>query len=142
MSVKCVNNIELATVKSTEPIVISILAPSKDEANLDFVPSSIFTISESEHAAQPNLSFVQFSWRDFKDISGISSYQYRLFSKAKNLIDWRDAGSKDFVSLQALNLDDSESYMAEVRAVNPGHLESEPLNSTINIEGKGPQVTG
>ena len=142
VNIKCVNNIEMATIITTEPIVISIDAPSIDEAKVTFVPTSKFTTSEYEDAIQPNQSFVQFSWEGFSDNSGISNYEYRLFSRTGNLIDWTDTASKDFISLSALSLDNSESYVAEVRAINLGQLRSENVSSTLLIMDQGPQLTG
>lgn len=142
VNIKCVNNIEMATIITTEPIVISIDAPSIDEAKVTFLPTSKFTTSEYEDAIQPNQSFVQFSWEGFSDNSGISNYEYRLFSRTGNLIDWTDTASKDFISLSALSLDNSESYVAEVRAINLGQLRSENVSSTLLIMDQGPQLTG
>ena len=142
VNIKCVNNIEMAAITTTEPIVIAINAPSIDEAKVTFLPTSKFTTSEYEDAVQPNQSFVQFSWKGFSDNSGISNYEYRLSSMTSSLIDWTDTASKDFVSLSTLSLDNNESYLAEVRAVNLGHLGSENVSSTLLIMSQGPQLTG
>ncbi|XP_053376618.1 uncharacterized protein LOC123534121 [Mercenaria mercenaria] len=61
VTVKCVNNVELATESSTQSLIVSIKNPTTDKAKLMFIPvnneASLYTSPKNEHLAiQSNTS--------------------------------------------------------------------------------------
>ena len=141
-SVKCVNNIGLATIEVSRSILISMEPPRESVADLTFIPSSVYKLAETEVAIQPNLSYLQFSWDSFTDDLSVSSYEYRLLSENIKLVNWTDTGKKNFVSTNSLNLEDGQWYTAEVRALNKIGLRSNVVNSTILVDSSEPTLTG
>ena len=141
-SVKCVNTIGLATTIVSSPVLISIEPPRISDLGITIIPSSVYEVVEPEVAVQTNLSNLQFTWDTFADDASVSGYEYRLASMTKRLIHWTDTGKKNFVSAHGLNLEDSQWYTAEVRALDGYGVRSNIINSTILIENSEPTLTG
>ena len=147
-TVKCVNNVEYSSTKTSEPITVSFHEPDSEHAVVRFIPQSAFgtlimsTAIGYEINVQCNKTHLEFSWEGFLDVSGINFYEYRLLSNNGQLTDWVNAGKKTFASIDFVSLANGQNYTAEVRAVNTGNYRSRPISSSILIQSHGPQLTG
>ena len=142
INIKCVNNVELATVKEATPIIISTRGPSSDDARLGFISLSDSGLMQDQQETESSQSNLAIYWDGFRDTSGINYYEYRILSETSSLVDWTNTGIKRFVSLYGLTLAEEQIYTAEVRAVNVGNVKSETVSATILIDSKKPQLTG
>ena len=141
-SVQCLNNIGLTTTIVSRPVFISIEPPRISGLDITIIPSSVYQVVEPEVAVQSNLSTLQFTWDSCADDASVPGYEYRLSSMTKRLIHWTDTGKKNFISAHGLNLEDSQWYSAEVRAMDEYGVRSNIINSTILIENSEPTLTG
>lgn len=147
-NVKCINNVQLATMAVSDPVVVSVTRPSNANARVCFVPISQYELTvrtdscKDKNGIQSNRSSVQFFWDGFADTSGIDHYEYRLSTTLGHLTYWTKVVGGRFISLDSLDLYDDHVYTVEIRAVNSGLIRSNPINATLLIEGRVPQLTG
>ena len=147
-SVKCINNVEYSSVKTSEAITVSFKEPDIENARVSFIPQSVCgrlatsSVSGDGLNVQPNRTHVEFFWEGFSDLSGISFYEYRLLSDKGHLTDWVNAGKRTLVSVNFASLANGQNCTAEVRAVNTGNYRSGVISRVILINSQGPQLTG
>jgi len=149
VTVKCVNNIELANTVTTPPVFISLNKPKAKTAALDIdsitVTSQldIFHDAASRLEVQSNQSCLQFHWDGFEDVSPITGYGYEILDSYNNsLTGWTDAGYRTMVTQCSLPLTNGKSFVADVRAVNAGGHSSDMVSKSILISSTTPQLTG
>ena len=150
VNVKCINRVEHATDKVSDPVIISTKAPNSSQAKLTFLPQSTArelplssaTTGNIELAVQSNRSCLAFNWKGFEDSAGINHYEYRLSSNNKHLTGWTNVETRQFVTLNTLSLNNGQTYTAEVHAVSSGNHISTAVSSVILIDSRQPQLTG
>jgi len=149
VTVKCVNNIELANTVFSTPVYISLDKPQSNTAALDINPITetiqhdYFAGAASTLRIQSNQTCLQFHWDGFEDVSHIIGYGYEILdSFNKSLTDWRDAGYRTMVTKCGLLLSSGHSAVADVRAVNSGDHWSDTISNFILISSTSPRLTG
>ncbi|XP_053382169.1 uncharacterized protein LOC128549491 isoform X2 [Mercenaria mercenaria] len=146
LNLKCINNIQLSTKISTDPLVASIQKPNAYTAVLDFVPqneesSEYVSQVGSKFPVQSNHTCLSLKWHGFQDLSGIDHYEYRLSKTGPSLsINWTET-DRDVIQVADVNVESGE-ITAEVRAINKGSFKSEAINASIVVARYAPRFTG
>ncbi|XP_052249682.1 uncharacterized protein LOC127857316 [Dreissena polymorpha] len=147
VTVKCVNNVELASFAFSGPVTIYLEVPSSAQAYVSFIPVSEQSVPTTETVnnnpiAQYNKSTIQFEWNDFMDDAQILSYQYRVLQDGLVIVDWSTVIFKNMASINNLALVSGNVYTAEVKAMNAGNLSSSNVKSSLLVSSEPPKLTG
>jgi len=149
VTVKCVNNVELASTVSSSPVHISLDKPYINAAVLDIDPITVnsqndfFAGSASTVEVQSNQSCLQFHWDGFEDVSPITGYGYEILDSYNNsLTGWTDASYRTMVTKCGLPLSTGQLAVTDVRAVNSGDHWSDTISKSIRISATSPPLTG
>ncbi|XP_053381647.1 uncharacterized protein LOC123555884 isoform X2 [Mercenaria mercenaria] len=154
VSVKCINNIELAAENVSEKITVYNDAPENTNAYIRFISHDSSTagasfqspnesdVSDIAKFIQTDRSHVVLEWTGFEDLTGIDFYEYRLVCRNSSIVNWRSNGKHTAAELKGLDLQSGGLYTAEVRAVNSGHLVSEPVVADMIVHNHEPKLTG
>ena len=149
VTIKCVNNIELASTVSSSPVYISLDKPRANTASLEIDPITVtaqhdyFTGVAATVEVQSNQSCLQFHWDGFEDVSPIIGYGYEILDSYNNsLTGWTEAGYRTMVTKCGLPLSSCQSAVADVRAVNSGDHWSDTISTSILIASTSPRLTG
>ena len=147
VTIRCVNDVELVTEISSDPVVIVKHPPNTDQAKVSFLKlgeeshqGNSGTISET-FSIQTNDSHIQFQWSGFLDASRIKYYEYRLLHENKPLIDWSSSGTKTMATVSGHPFASGNTYTAEVRAYNDKY-DSKVVEGKLLIYKDKPTLSG
>jgi len=149
VTVKCVNNIELASTVFSSPVYISLDNPQANTASLEIDPITVtsqhdyFAGVASTPEVQSNQSCLQFHWDGFEDVSPITGYGYEIIDSLNNsLTGWTHAGYRTMVTKCGLPLSSGTSAVVGVSAVNSGDHWSDTISKSLWISATSPSLTG
>lgn len=143
--VKCVNNVELYTVYTTDPVVITYLPPDIEYGKVYVLPSdrdNFVSAFDTKTFLQTNKSSVKIGWVDFEDVTEIVSYAYRLSLDLSEIVDWQRAVDVDVAVIDGLNLISGGDYTVEVKATNTHGFTSGPISARVTVVDEKPSLTG
>ncbi|XP_053381645.1 uncharacterized protein LOC123528459 [Mercenaria mercenaria] len=146
VSVKCINNVELATSMISETIIISTESPDISKAEVRIIsPDKRGTTKPNQGLITTYVvadrSHVQLEWEGFEDMSGVNSYEYRVLYDNHTIVDWKNTSRRKTAEINDLDLDPGKVYKAEVRAVNSGNYVSDSITAGLVIQTE-PSFTG
>jgi len=149
VTVKCVNNIELARTVSSSSVYISLDKPQAKTAAIEIDPITVtsqhdyFAGVGSTVEVQSNQSCLQFHWDGFEDVSPITGYGYEILDSFNNsLTGWTDAGYRTMVTKCGLPLSSGTYAVVGVGAVNSGDHWSDTISKYLRISATSPSLTG
>ena len=149
VTVKCVNNIELARTVTSSPVYISLDNPQANTAALEIDPITLtsqhdfFAGVASTVEVQSNQSCLQFHWDGFEDVSQTIGYGYEILDSFNNsLTGWTDAGYRTMVTKCGVPLSSGTFAEVGVSAVNSGDHWSDTISKFIRISATSPSLTG
>lgn len=147
LTVKCVNNVELATEVVAEPLTVSVQPASISKATVEFLPlnDAGYFPGTDKNAVQSNDSCLLIQWNGFDDLSGIVNFQYHIMQGSNSVIDWTSTGRQNTVIECGNNkwtLMSNRSYTAEVRAENSGQYVSNNIKADVFVLSETPRLSG
>ena len=133
------------------PIKVSLDKPSIDDARVKLIQRSQHETEELaslepnaklQMAIQSNTDRIQFGWEGFFDVSGISSFEFRLSTdNTSPTAEWVNAGHKDVVSVND-SFSNGEMYAVEICALSIANMRSDIISAKILIDSRKPELTG
>ncbi|WAR31809.1 hypothetical protein MAR_034351 [Mya arenaria] len=148
VNINCVNNVELATTKAVASNIVSTDFITSNQMTVNILPVnegliSTIPISVGQTKIQSNTSFVQISWSDFEDTSGINFYEYCISDdRNATIVDWTNVHLKTVATARGLTLHNTETLNAHVRATNSGQHRGEAVHASLITISQPPALSG
>ena len=148
VTVKCVNDIELATLEVSKPLQITFDPPTVDQAHINAIPLSdsyyIDIVGDaSDTIVQSNQSCLLFHWGGIYDDLQITGYEFELREFDHTLVTgWTSVGKRTMITLCQLKLTSGQLVNGYVRAEGAGSYFSEAVNRSVLISSTSPKLTG
>ncbi|WAR31804.1 hypothetical protein MAR_034346 [Mya arenaria] len=148
VNINCVNNVELATTKTVASNTVSMDFISSNQATVNILPVnegliSTIPISVGQTKIQSNTSFVQISWSEFEDTSGITFYEYCISDdRNTTIVEWTNVHLKTVATARGLTLHNTETLKVHVRATNTGQHTSEAVYASLFTISQPPALSG